>query len=141
MLTNRRTLERIMRNEQQRGWPKPGLPLSRREALVGLGAVGAVSVSPLVSHAAAPAARAIDFHHHFNPPFLVNAAAQNRVGGNGGDLNWSLQYSLEDMDKAGIRAAVISPSTGFAERVEPSARGPMIRKVNDYGAELVRDHK
>lgn len=117
-------------------------PLTRRETLAGLSALGAAAtLAPLVSQAAAPAARAIDFHHHFNPPFLVNAAAQNRVGGNGGELNWSLAYSLEDMDKAGIRAAVISPSTGFAERVEPAARGPMIRRVNDYGAELVRDHK
>src|SRR3569832_1632684 len=124
----------------------PGLhrletPLTRRGALAGLGAIGALTLIPPALRAAAPAARAIDFHHHFNPPFLVNAAAQNRVGGNGGDLNWSLAYSLEDMEKSGIRAAVISPSTGFAERVEPSARGPMIRKVNDYGADLVRDHK
>ena len=132
----------MAQRDQYTGRLARGLSLTRREALAGLGAAGAVALSPLASGAAAPgAARAIDFHHHFNPPFLVNAAAQNRVGGNGGDLNWSLQYSLEDMDKSGIRAAVISPSTGFAERVEPSARGPMIRKVNDYGADLVRDHK
>jgi predicted TIM-barrel fold metal-dependent hydrolase len=119
--------------------------LSRRDMLTALAATGAACALPAIvaraAAAAVPAARAIDFHHHFNPPFLVNAAAQNRVGGAGGELNWSLSYSLEDMDKAGIRTSVISPSTGFAERVEPALRGPMIRRVNDYGAELVRDHK
>ena len=65
----------------------------------------------------------IDFHHHFNPPFLVNAAAGNRVGaGDAAGLNWDLSWSLEDMDKSGIAKAVISPPTGFAERTEASMR-------------------
>jgi predicted TIM-barrel fold metal-dependent hydrolase len=91
--------------------------------------------------AAAPATKAIDFHHHFNPPFLVNAAAGNRVGTGGVGLNWDLAYSLDDMDKSGIRCAIISPPTGFAERIAPDKRVGTIKTVNEYGAELVRDHK
>ena len=120
----------------------PGFAPSRRDIVASLAALGAAAALPSVPvWAAAPAAKAIDFHHHFNPPFLVSAAAQNRVGGTAGELNWSLSYSLEDMDKSGIAKAVISPSTGFAERLEAALRGPMIRRVNDYGADLVRDHK
>jgi len=109
-----------------------------------MAALGGASLLPSLVGAQtgtrATLARAVDFHHHFNPPFLVNAAAGNRVGHHGGGLNWDIGYSLDDMDKAGIGRAVISPPTGFAERTDPAQRGPMIRKVNDYGAELVRDH-
>jgi predicted TIM-barrel fold metal-dependent hydrolase len=113
---------------------------TRREIIAGLSALGGASLFPSISADAAAPARTVDFHHHFNPPFLVNAAAGNRVGTNGG-LNWDVGYSLDDMDKANIGRAIISPPTGFAERTDPKERGPMIRKVNDFGAELVRDHK
>src|SRR5258706_13455517 len=95
---------------------------------------------PSIPSFARPAARAIDFHHHFNPPFLVAAAQANRVGADASGLNWDIGYSLEDMDKSGIAKAVISPSTGFAERTDPAQRVGMVHRVNEYGAELVRDH-
>ena len=114
---------------------------SRRGVLTSLAALGAATALPsALSRAAAPAMKAIDFHHHFNPPFLISAAGANRVGGDASGLNWDLSYSLEDMDKTGIAKAVISPSTGFAERTDPAMRVGMVRRVNEYGAELVRDH-
>ena len=56
---------------------------SRRDLIATIAALGGLSLLPSLSKdaTAAPATRAIDFHHHFNPPFLVNAAANNRVGG------------------------------------------------------------
>ncbi len=113
---------------------------SRRKVLAGFAASGAASLLPFrASGAGAP--RAIDFHHHFNPPFLVNAAAGNRVGTGGAGLNWDLSWTLEDMEKSGITKAILSPPTGFAERVEASKKIDTIRTVNEYGANLVRDHK
>lgn len=115
---------------------------SRRQVALSLAALGGAALLPQMPLRAAPAQRrAIDFHHHFNPPFLVNAAAANRVGNTGAGLNWDVGYSIEDMDKSGIRTSVISPSTGFAERLEASQKVPMIHRVNEYGADLVRDHK
>ena len=116
---------------------------SRRAFVASVAGIGAASVLPIGPWraVAAQATRAIDFHHHFNPPFLVNAAAGNRVGTGGVGLNWDLSYSLEDMDKTGISKAVISPPTGFAERIAADKRVGTIMTVNDYGAELVRDHK
>ena len=118
---------------------------TRREALAALAAIGGASLLPAgLSQAFAAAAatrRAIDFHHHFNPPFLVNAAAGNRVGANANRLNWDLSFSLENMDKAGIATSIITPPTGFAERTEPSGRVAMVRKTNEYGAQVVRDHR
>jgi predicted TIM-barrel fold metal-dependent hydrolase len=114
---------------------------SRRDIVAGLGALGAASLMPQhLARAAAPQ-KIIDFHHHFNPPFLVDAAAGRRVGQDPNALNWDINWSIEDMDKAGVSTAILSPPTGFAERTEPAQRGTTIRKVNEYGAELVRDHK
>lgn len=117
---------------------------TRREAIAALAAMGGASLLPAgLSQAFAAASstrRAIDFHHHFNPPFLVNAAAGNRVGANANRLNWDLNFSLENMDKAGIQTSIITPPTGFAERTDPSGRVAMVRRTNEYGAEVVRDH-
>jgi predicted TIM-barrel fold metal-dependent hydrolase len=115
---------------------------SRRDIVAGLGALGAASLIPQgLARAAAPAGKVIDFHHHYNPPFLANAAAGRRVGQDPNGLNWDVNWSIEDMDKAGVSTAVLSPPTGFTERTEPAARAGTIRKVNEYGAQLVRDHK
>lgn len=116
---------------------------SRREFAASLAVLGGASLLTATKWraVAAPGAHAIDFHHHFNPPFLVNAAAGNRVGTGGVGLNWDLAYSLDDMDKSGVSKAIISPPTGFAERIAADKRVGTIKTVNDYGAELVRDHK
>jgi len=52
-----------------------------------------------------------------------------------------VQKSLDDMDKGGVQTAVISsvqPGVWFGE-VEPARK--LARAVNDYGAQMVRDHK
>ncbi|HEX5280035.1 MAG TPA: amidohydrolase family protein [Micropepsaceae bacterium] len=114
--------------------------MTRRE-MVACGAAAGLAVTWPGWPALGQTTRTIDFHHHFNPPFLVQASEGNRVGaGDANGLNWELSYSLEDMDKGGIAKSVLSPPTGFTERTDPSQRNAMIRKVNEYGAELVRDH-
>ena len=117
--------------------------ISRRQFAASLAALGGASLitAPSWRAFAASAPRAIDFHHHFNPPFLLNAAAGNRVGSDAGGLDWDVNYSIEDMDKAAIRTAILSPPTGFAERVPADKRVSTVHTVNEYGAELVRDHK
>ena len=76
--------------------------ITRRDLLVCGAAAGVAATWPAWS-AQAQTAHIIDFHHHFNPPFLVQASEGNRVGaGDANGLNWELSYSLEDMDKGGI---------------------------------------
>jgi predicted TIM-barrel fold metal-dependent hydrolase len=55
-------------------------------------------------------------------------------------IKWSVQMSLDDMDKSGIKTAVLSqiqPGTWFGDAAE-SRR--MSRIINEYGAKLVQDH-
>jgi 6-methylsalicylate decarboxylase len=89
--------------------------------------------------------RLIDVHSHIIPPFYL---AENRgriAGSRGGEisrawLEWSPQQTLAAMDEHGVETAMLSLSTpgvwfGNAEEARSTAR-----RVNEYGAELVRNH-
>jgi len=66
----------------------------------------------------------IDVHHHFNPPGLPG----------GGRPDWSITKALDDMDKAGISAAL-----GYPGLVPHHLCGPACtahaRRLNAFGAE------
>ncbi len=108
-------------------------------AALGLGAAAA-TVKPATAGAqAAPgAARRIDVHHHYLPPFHRAVLAGNRYGA--GLPDWTVEKSLADMDKAGVSTAMLSimqPGVWFKD-VEPARR--LARDCNDFGARLVKDH-
>jgi len=99
-------------------------------AALGLGTTGAPAVR------AQTAKTKIDVHHHFLPPAHREALSQHKAGA----PKWSVQMSLEDMDKSGIGTAVLSqvqPGTWWGDN-EESRR--LSREINEYGAKLVRDH-
>jgi predicted TIM-barrel fold metal-dependent hydrolase len=118
----------------------PATGVSRRKLLV-----GGVAALGLGAAAASPPARAqaakprIDVHHHYLAPVQREAfRSTNRMGGL---PDWSVQKSLDDMDKSGIQTAVVSsvqPGVWFGDN-EPARK--LAREINDYGANMVRDHK
>jgi predicted TIM-barrel fold metal-dependent hydrolase len=122
--------------------PTPaGAAVSRRNFIAGgvtaLG-LGATAASR-PARAQAPAKPRIDVHHHYLPPVQREALLKGRGGG--GLPQWSAQTSLDDMDKAGIATAVVSavqPGVWFGE-AEPARK--LAREVNEYGAQMVRNHK
>jgi predicted TIM-barrel fold metal-dependent hydrolase len=78
----------------------------------------------------------VDIHHHIVPPAYVavlKAQGQRQV-------DWSVEKSLDDMDRNGIATAVTSlvqPAVWFGD----VALGRRVaREVNEYGAQLARDH-
>ena len=101
-----------------------------------LGALGALSVTPLWAQVPARGQR-IDVHHHILPPEYVSAIAARR----GSPIpDWSPQRSLEELDRAGIGTAMLSlvqPGVWFGDVAEGRR---LARLANDYGARLVRDH-
>jgi predicted TIM-barrel fold metal-dependent hydrolase len=112
--------------------------VSRRNLLAGgiaaLG-LGATAVRP--ARAQASPARRIDVHHHYLAPAQRDALLKEHAGA----PDWSVQKSLEDMDRSGIATAVVSsvqPGVWFGE-AEPGRK--LAREVNDYGARMVSDHK
>jgi predicted TIM-barrel fold metal-dependent hydrolase len=112
-------------------------------AAVGLGA--AASGGTARTARAATSRRLIDVHSHIIPPFYLEENRDRIAGSRGGEisrtwLGWTPQQSLAAMDEHGVETSMLSLSTpgvwfGNAEEARATAR-----RVNDYGAELVRSH-
>lgn len=121
--------------------------VSRRHVLAGLGTLGAAAALPsgLVLGQGA-SARLIDTHHHFYPPDYQKAwlgwEEKRKLPHFPQQVAWSREKALEEMDKGGVRTAVLSlastPGLWFDEGPENAAR--MVRVCNDYGAQMVRDN-
>jgi predicted TIM-barrel fold metal-dependent hydrolase len=124
----------------------PNAGVSRRNFLAGGVAALGLGASAASKPARAQAARPpqaikprIDVHHHYLAPAQRDAFL--KLGSRGGLPDWSVQKSLDDMDKGGVQVSVISsvqPGVWFGE-TEPARK--LAREVNDYGAQMVRDHK
>lgn len=83
--------------------------------------------------------RRIDMHHHFAPPAWI-ADAKGRPLLQPANTGWTPEQSIEDMDRGGVAAAVVSitnPGLWFGDRTQ-SRR--LARACNEYGAKLVSDH-
>ena len=81
----------------------------------------------------------IDIHHHFAPPAWVSEV-RGRPLLQPANTAWTPEKSIEDMDRGGVAAAVVSitnPGLWFGDA--PLTRR-LARACNDYGAGLVRDH-
>ena len=99
-------------------------------AALGLGSVGSPAVRAQGSKAK------IDVHHHFLPPEHREALEKHKAG----TPKWSVQMSLDDMDKSGIGTSVLSqvqPGTWWGDAEESRK---LSRQINEHGAKLVRDH-
>ena len=119
--------------------------ISRRSFIAGLGAVGAASLSPKPA-AAQSAAKLIDTHHHFYPPAYQKAwldwEVERKIPHFPGQLAWSKQKALEEMDKAGVRMGVLSLAStpGLWFNAAPEKAAEMVRTTSDYAAEMMKDH-
>jgi predicted TIM-barrel fold metal-dependent hydrolase len=129
------------------------MPLSasavpRRRFLTGLAAagLGAMAVTGRIGAAPAQAGRRlIDVHSHFVPPFYLTGNRERIAGSRGGEisrawLEWTTQQSLDAMDEHGVATSMLSLSTPGVWFGNAAESRNLARRVNDYGAELVRSH-
>lgn len=78
-------------------------------------------------------------HHHFAPPSWVNDVV-GRPLLNPANTEWTPALSIEDMDRGGVEAAVISitnPGLWFGDATQSRH---LARACNDYGARLVQNY-
>ena len=61
----------------------------------------------------------IDTHHHIAPPKFVE---EMRALLQPPTLAWSIEKSLEDMDKAGVAASITSITATNGSAIRPSSR-------------------
>lgn len=118
--------------------------ISRRTLMTVGAAAGAVGASGLSSASAQTGGgiavadrRIVDVHHHVVPPVYLS---QTRERQQPPVLGWSLQKSLDDMDKAGVAtsmASITSPGVWFGDNSQAIR---LARISNDYMAQIARDH-
>lgn len=114
--------------------------LTRAIASLGLAATASSDRLAAFAQSAAPAKpHRIDVHHHFAPPAWV-VEVKGRPLLQTANTTWTPAKSIEDMDRGGVAAAVVSitnPGLWFGDR---AVTGRLARACNDYGAKLVQDH-
>lgn len=131
--------------------------LAEALAAVGVAAahtVAAASTAPTASsrgvEAASPSAAGaaqrpvtnagrIDVHHHFAPPAWV-AEVKGRPLLQVANTRWTPAQSIEDMDRGGVAAAVVSVTNPGLWFGDAAVTRRVARACNDYGARLVQDH-
>jgi predicted TIM-barrel fold metal-dependent hydrolase len=115
--------------------------VDRRSFLAGSAAAGigaAAVLRPSPAPAQAGPAKRIDVHHHFLAPFHREVLQVDR--GSAGLPKWTVEGSLQDMDKAGVATAMLSvmqPGVWFGNIEQARS---LARRCNDYAAQLVKDH-
>src|SRR5438105_5240733 len=122
----------------------PGAASIDRRSLVtgGLAALGlgaGLAAGPAGRAVAQANPRRIDVHHHFSPPQWI-AYVKGREVLQPANVNWRPAKSVEDMDRGGVAAAVISitnPGLWFGDK---EATRRIARECNEYGAKLVQQY-
>ena len=119
--------------------PLAAAAVNRRRFVAGVAAgIAASGVAPKAFAQAKP--HRIDVHHHVSPP-AWNTVLRRENAGQPPSYNWSVQKSLDDMDKVGGRdlhrldhhARNLVPRQG---RVRSALRAT----CNEYTAKLMADH-
>lgn len=87
-------------------------------------------------------AKGIDIHHHFLPPFFVDALTQSNhpAAPKAKALAWSPSKSLDMMDETGIQTAILSlslPGVSF-RGVTDSAM--LARQSNEFAARMIAEY-
>ena len=118
---------------------------SRRQFLRGLAAAGATAMLASPAVRAQRANSLIDTHHHFYPPGYQTQwkewEAARKIPAFPGVFDWTPAKSIEVMDKAGIRTAVVSlastPGLWFDAGGENAAK--TVRECHDFAAKMRQD--
>jgi len=104
-------------------------------AALGLGAVA--GFTPKATAQAKP--HRIDVHHHISPPTWLDALKKiNQT--NPPMANWSVQKTLDDMDKGGVATSITSPTTPQTQPFDKADAARVARESNDYAKKLMSDH-
>jgi predicted TIM-barrel fold metal-dependent hydrolase len=114
--------------------------LKRREFLSSIAALGAGAMLPGCAATGTDAnvkPQRIDVHHHFVSPGY--SAALKQFGQ--GHVKWSVQMSLDDMDKSGIQTSLLSLIQPAMTVGDVAAGRKMAREANEHAAKLASTHK
>jgi len=106
---------------------------------LGIAAAPCLHGNALLAQTPGGAQRWIDLHHHFAPPAWVNDV-RGRPLLQPANTRWTPEQSIEDMDRGGVAAAVVSITNPGLWFGDPAQARRLARACNDFGARLVQDH-
>jgi len=119
---------------------------TRREFMGALGALTATQLAGCATSNTREGGNLIDTHHHFYAPEYQNAwlewEKKRNIPHFAQQVGWSRARALEDLDKAGVRTAILSLAStpGVWFDAPPNEVARMARLCNDYGADMVRTY-
>jgi 6-methylsalicylate decarboxylase len=108
-------------------------------ASLGLATTTRAGHSVVAAQATAPARGRIDVHHHFSPPAWI-AEVAGRPLLNPANPRWTPEQSIEDMDRGGAAAAMISITNPGLYFGDAAVTRRLARACNEYGADLVQQY-
>jgi predicted TIM-barrel fold metal-dependent hydrolase len=113
---------------------------TRRSFLGGLAATALAPAMPAAAQAPPPERPfRIDTHHHLSSPGFI-AEISGRRTGQTPLMRWTVQRSLEDMDKGGVATSILSISEPGVFFGNFDAARALARECNDFGARVIADH-
>lgn len=120
--------------------PFAAAAVSRRQMLAGgTAALAAAAVGGFPTKSFAQSTpRRIDVHHHFASPSWLQAMKLIDAD-NPPIANWSVQKSLDDMDKGGVATAILSGNVPQARPLGREAATRIARESNEYAKQLATD--
>ena len=85
----------------------------------------------------------IDVHHHLFPPKYIAAKRADilKVSAMSSVLDWTAASSLDDMDKSGVRTAIVSVSTPGIWFGKADESRSLAREINEFAARMAGDHR
>jgi len=113
--------------------------LSAALASLGLAAMAGGRSAAFAQGTASAKPYRIDIHHHFGPAVWV-AEVKGRPLLQAANTTWTPAKSIEDMDRGGVAASVVSvtnPGLWFGDKAVTIR---LARACNEYAAKLVVDH-
>jgi len=120
--------------------------VNRRQLLQGIGGLGLFGALIGESALAQGNAGLIDTHHHFYPPAYQKAwfdwEDKRNIPHFSQQEKWTREGAVADMDKAGVKKAMLSMAStpGVWFDLPLVEVNQMVRTVNDYGAQMVKDY-
>ena len=121
--------------------PKLALP-TRRRLLTGAAALGAsalLSSRRMTAQSPGGSTRRLDLHHHYANAELIKLMNDKKTSGFQTWTPYSPAKAIEDMDKGGVQASMLSittPGIWFGAAAETQR---LARQLNEYGAKMVTD--
>jgi predicted TIM-barrel fold metal-dependent hydrolase len=119
---------------------------SRRQFLASLGTLGVATILRTPIAFGQTEGKLIDTHHHFYPPTYLKRQMEwegaRKMPPFPGVADWTPARAIEQMDKSGVRTAVLSlastPGLWFDDGAE--AANKTARMCQDYAAEMRKDY-